>query len=213
MGRFDTLCESNRCIDFLLNKIRKRRTLSLKIVFPILIVEDILNGKKPHELLPWEGIDVNAIMGFILVLIGCSIRFWARGHFEKGRLFTTGPYELVRHPLYMGSFLILCGMLFQLNDWLNWAIVIPLFAIFHGAAIVYEERALEKRFGEEWRLYRAKVNAVVPSLRNYNSKPKFHKWQWKVFLATGEIFTTTMVSILPLIIELLEETVFERSLL
>ena len=176
MGKMKSLCESNSRFDLLLNKIRKWRTLSLKIVFPILIVEDIISGKRPHELMPGEGITAQATIGFILVLTGCSIRFWARGHFEKGRLFTTGPYALVRHPLYVGSFLIVCGALFQLNDWLNWAIVIPLFAVSRGVAIAYEERALERRFSEEWRLYRAKVNAFVPSLRNYISKPKFHEW-------------------------------------
>lgn len=211
MGRLKNLCESNRIYD-LLRRIRKRRTLPLKIAFPILIAEDILTGKKPHELLPGEGITTEAIIGFVLVLAGCSLRFWARGHFEKGRLFTTGPYALVRHPLYVGSFLIVCGVLSQLNDWINWVIVIPLFAIFYGASIVYEERNLERRFGRQWRLYRAKVNAFVPSLRTHVLRPELHNWQWKVFLATGELFTTTMVSTLPITIELLEEIFFERSL-
>ena len=200
-GRFESV----------LGWLKKRRTLALKIAFPALIIENIFTGDKPHELFP-PGVSTMAVAGVILVVIGAFVRLWARGHFVKGRLFTTGPYALVRHPLYLGSFLVVCGALCQLNDWLNWVVILLLLVVFYGAAIVHEERALAKRFGREWVLYRAEVPAFIPSLRNWSLMQK-GRWRSKIFLSTGELKTTLLFLGLPLLIELIEDSIFERLLL
>lgn len=207
-----TTLANSKGFNRILNYLGKKRTLALKLAFLILIIEDIITGKKPNELNPFENPSGMAIIGLILVLTGALIRFWARGHFVKGHLFTTGPYALVRHPLYFGSFLIVCGVLFQLNDWLNWAIILPLFTLFYGAAIIYEERVLSKRFGREWDLYRAKVHAVIPSLRNLPLPRPSVKWSWRMYLNTPEVKATLWLLTLPLWIELIEDLVFERML-
>jgi len=142
-----------------------------------------------------------AVIGLILVLAGTSIRFWARGHFEKGRLFTTGPYTLVRHPLYLGSLLVVIGVLFQLNDWLfNWAVIIPLLVVFYGAAIIYEERSLEKKFGRQWQLYKTKASAIIPSLRDLPLlKGQTQTWSGKTYLNTTEPIVTPILLCLAII--------------
>ena len=198
--------------DRLLNKLRKWRTLSLKIAFPILIIDNILRGKKPHELLPGDRISAMAVVGMILVIVGALLRFWARGHFLKGQLFTTGPYKVVRHPLYLGSLLIVIGVLFQLNGWLNWIVIIPLFAIFYGTSIVYEEKSLAKRFGKEWQEYKLTVPAFIPSTRKLFTVKKQQNWRWKTYLKTGELTTTVLVLSVPWLIEALEEFIFEGLL-
>ncbi|MFQ6036688.1 MAG: phosphatase PAP2 family protein [Sedimentisphaerales bacterium] len=205
---------SSERFDCVLNWLRKRRILALKIAFPIIIAENIIDGEKPYELLTLgEETHVMAVIGFILVFTGAFIRFWARGHFRRGRLITTGPYALLRHPLYLGSLLVIAGVLFQLNDWsFNGAVILPTFALFHGAAIIYEERALSKRFGREWETYRAKVPAVIPSLRNWPLPRPSVKWSWKVYLTTPEVKATLWLLTLPLWIEIIEDVVFEAML-
>ncbi len=200
--------------DGILNSLRKYRTLSLKIAFPVLIVENILTGNKPHELCLWEQetLSMWAVIGATLVIIGAAVRIWARGHFVKGRLFNTGPYAIVRHPLYLGSLFVVLGVLFQLNDWLNWVVMITLFILFYGAAILFEERSLQKRFGQEWSLYRSKVPAFIPSFRNWPFKRQSDKWSWKVYLSTPELKTTLFFLVLPLLIEFIENVVFEDFL-
>ncbi len=207
-----TRLANSRRFESVLNYLRKQRTLALKLVFPIIIIENILNGKKPHELgIP--DISIMAVIGLIFVLSGVFIRFWARGHFTKGRLFTTGPYALVRHPLYLGSFLVVCGVLFQLNGWLfNWGVIIPSFVVFYGAAIIYEERSLEKKFGKQWQLYKAKTPAIIPSLQNWLLPRETFKWSWKTYLSTHEAKVTLILLSLPLLIELMEDFVFESML-
>ena len=196
--------------DRILRYLRKRRTLSLKIAFLIVIAENIVNARKPHEL-GFSDISIMALVGLILIVGGTSIRFWARGYFVKGSLFTTGPYGIVRHPLYLGSLLVVVGVLFQLNGWFNWALVLPVFAVFHAAAIIHEERSLGRRFDRQWHLYRVNTPALIPSLRPWIPR-KTCKWNWKVYLSTGELSASLMFLSLPLLIELAEDYVFEGIL-
>jgi len=199
-------------LDCILNWLRKRRTLALTIAFPIIIAENIIDGEKPHEL-GFPDISVMVIISIILVLAGALIRFWTRGHFRKGRLVTTGPYALVRHPLYLGSLLVIAGVLFQLKDrFFNLGVIIPLVVVFYGASIIYEERSLEKRFGRQWQLYKGDVPCIFPSLRSWLLPRYNRKWSWKAYLKTGEIWITPLLISLPLLIELMEDLVFERML-
>jgi len=198
--------------DYILNWLRKKRTLALKIAFPIIIAENIIDGEKPHEL-GFPDISVMVIISIMLVLAGALIRFWARGHFRKGRLVTTGPYALIRHPLYLGSLLVIAGVLLQLSDRLfNWGVIIPLVAVFYGAAIIHEEKSLEKIFGRQWQLYKGDVPRIIPSLQSWLLPRHNRKWSWKVYLRTGEIWVTPLLISLPLLIELMEDLVFETML-
>jgi len=206
------LTDSNKRLNYIVRQLKRWRTTALVATLTILIVADILTGKKPHELFPPD-ISIMAIIGLIFVLTGVFIRFWARGHLVEGRLFTTGAYSVVRHPLYLGTLLVVSGVLFQLNGWLNWVVVLPLFTIFYGAAIIYEERSLEKKFGRQWQLYKAKVPVIIPSLRNWSFPTQTRKCNWKVYLSTRESWITLALLSLPLLIELIiEDFVFESLL-
>jgi protein-S-isoprenylcysteine O-methyltransferase Ste14 len=76
----------------------------------------------------------------------------------RGELITTGPFALVKHPLYTGvALLVLPWLGFLLNTWLGAALGIVLYV----ASRRYEpeeEAALEKRFGSAWDEY---VHAVA----------------------------------------------------
>lgn len=192
----------------LINWIRKRRTIAFKVAFPALVVEDFLTGKKPHELLFWEDMNVMGMLGLTLIIAGVLIRFWARGHFAKGRLFTSGPYAIIRHPLYFGSTLVMLGVLCILNDWLNWSVIVPMIILFHGAAILYEEQSLANRFGRQWQEYTTKVPAIIPSINRHLLSDSADRWSWRVYCNTTEKITTAMFVSLPVLLELFEELAF-----
>ena len=191
----------------IIRAIRKFRTTAFKLAFPALLIEDVIEGKKPHELDLFDGIQIIAIFGAVLIIGGALLRLWARGHFFKGKLFTTGPYAIVRHPLYLGSTLIMIGVLCILNDWLNWAIIIPMIILFQGAAILYEERQLEVRFGFKWLEYKKIVPTVIPSLGNLSFAIQ-SRWSWQSYYATTERTATILFFLLPLLLEMFEETMF-----
>jgi len=196
-----------------LNWLRKRRILVMKLAFAIMVAENIIGGEKPHELNPFDEPSGIAIIGLMFVVAGAFIRLVARGHLVKGRLSTTGPYAMIRHPLYLGSLLVVVGILFQLNDWINWIVVLTIFTIFHGAAIIYEERSLEKKFGPRWHLYKAEVPAIIPSLRNWSFPMWTRGWSWRTYRLSSELWGTLSLLSLPWVIELVvEDFLFERML-
>lgn len=71
-----------------------------------------------------------------------------------GALEATGPYRLVRHPLYLGVVLLLFGTPHMTGDRLLFAALATLYMI---VAIPFEEAGLETQFGGRYREYRKAV--------------------------------------------------------
>ncbi len=113
--------------------------------------------------------DIQDFIGLCVALIGNFLRMTARGHKKKHSqsgedLVTTGPYALVRNPMYLGTFLIGCGFAFIV--WPLWSL--PLFAfLFHwrfNIQIKIEEEHLSKIFGKKYQAYCERVPRLFPRL-------------------------------------------------
>ena len=81
------------------------------------------------------------------------------------RLVTTGPYRWVRHPLYLSMFLATFGLAVAFRS--LWGLVIILF-VFMPAGLWrarLEERALARKFGQEWEDYAAGTYFILPPIR------------------------------------------------
>ena len=75
----------------------------------------------------------------------------------RGKLITTGPYALVRHPLYTSvSLLVLPSLGFLLNTWLGVVLGIAMYVGSRRHA-PEEEATLAARFGAEWDDYASSV--------------------------------------------------------
>jgi protein-S-isoprenylcysteine O-methyltransferase Ste14 len=79
-------------------------------------------------------------------------------------LVTTGPYRLVRHPIYLGLVLLAAGEALAFGSWPAFIIVlsgiVPTFAWRAHA----EEALLSQTFGESYALYRKQVGMITPRL-------------------------------------------------
>jgi len=87
------------------------------------------------------------------------------GLYHDHELVSTGPYALVRHPIYASLLAILLSTLLLFTEW-PWAVLSV--AIFVGGTEIRvrtEDGLLASRFGEEFERYRRKVPAYVPFLR------------------------------------------------
>lgn len=104
------------------------------------------------------------ITGFVIAAIGQLWRIYAAGVIYKNRkLASTGAYSLVRHPLYLGNFLILVGFTLACANWMVVALVAFFFLFYYPAAIRYEDHKLESIFGEEWREWSKDIPGMFPT--------------------------------------------------
>jgi protein-S-isoprenylcysteine O-methyltransferase Ste14 len=109
--------------------------------------------------------DPFAVTGVLLVLAGLLVRSWAAGTLRKYRqLITTGPYAIVRNPLYVGSFLMMGGFCTLLGDWLTLVLVMAPMIVLYWLAVRDEEQGLAQVFPDQWAAYAARVPRFVPRL-------------------------------------------------
>ena len=85
--------------------------------------------------------------------------------FAGHRLVTTGPYALVRHPMYLGIVLYHAGATLVLQSPLLLALTALVVVPFTALRIVAEDRVLSETFGAEFAEYRQRVPALVPFVR------------------------------------------------
>jgi protein-S-isoprenylcysteine O-methyltransferase Ste14 len=82
--------------------------------------------------------------------------------YREHRLVTTGPFSIVRHPMYLGALLAAIGATLLYRTWTLLFICahVPIFFL----RARREEQALAQEFGEEWQAYRRRVRSGVPGL-------------------------------------------------
>jgi protein-S-isoprenylcysteine O-methyltransferase Ste14 len=85
------------------------------------------------------------------------------------KLNTSGIYSIVRHPLYLGNYLMWAGLtLFVLNLW--YLLIISLvFWIYYERIMFAEECFLQRKYGHAFTEWAMKVPAFFPSFRHYIS--------------------------------------------
>jgi protein-S-isoprenylcysteine O-methyltransferase Ste14 len=87
------------------------------------------------------------------------------GLYEDHELVRTGPYAIVRHPIYSSLLAILLSTLCVLSPW-QWALVsLALFVAGTEIRVHAEDGLLFSRFGPEFTAYQKKVRAYVPFVR------------------------------------------------
>lgn len=108
---------------------------------------------------------LSLILGGVVVLLGTAARFYASGYILKNKqLATSGPYGLVRHPLYTGNILIVIGFSICSSVWWTALVALFFFWFYYPTAIEYEDRKLRGIFGDHWEAWAAVVPALMPRL-------------------------------------------------
>jgi protein-S-isoprenylcysteine O-methyltransferase Ste14 len=88
----------------------------------------------------WSDVPIQLVLvGDIFVLLGLLIVFlvfkensYAAGVIEvskEQKVISTGPYAIVRHPMYTGALLMLCFIPFALGSWWGVVFVFPMFVV------------------------------------------------------------------------------------
>jgi hypothetical protein len=131
------------------------------------------------------------VAGLVIAAVGQIWRIYAAGVIYKNRkLASTGAYSLVRHPLYLGNFLILAGFTLACANWAVVAVVAFFFLFYYPAAIRYEDTKLERIFGDEWREWSRGIPAMLPTRLKWRANEDAEWNARQSFLRNGELAYT-----------------------
>jgi len=135
------------------------------------------------------------IAGFLLAMLGQVWRIYAAGVIHKNRqLATTGAYSLVRHPLYLGNFLILLGFGLAAGNWIVLAVVAFFFIFYYPAAIRYEDHKLEGIFGDAWRSWSMDTPGMFPTTLRWRANTDAEWNMRQSLLRNGELVYTVYMA-------------------
>ena len=126
-------------------------------------------------------------LGIVLIIIGETIRLrsvsFAGGETRTmnvgaSSICKSGPYSIVRNPLYIGNMMIYVGFAFVSGSVYVVTISSITFVYFfiqYSLIISLEEQALEEKFGDEYTTYKKLVPSILPKVnntfRNYDTIP------------------------------------------
>jgi protein-S-isoprenylcysteine O-methyltransferase Ste14 len=115
-------------------------------------------------------------IGAVLTAAGLLFTVWARVHLgtnwsgvvtvkENHELIQSGPYAIVRHPIYTGLLIAFVGSAIARGEWRGvLAVAIVLWAFWRK--LHTEERYMREQFGDTYRAYSERVPALIPRFRN-----------------------------------------------
>ena len=150
-------------------RVRWSRELRIRAVVVVLAILLLRLGAFRDGSLnsdPWR-----AGFGLFLFALGLWFAIWARLHIgrnwgtpmavkDEPELVTSGPYRLVRHPIYSGVLLAAVGTAVALS-WM-WLIAMGLAAVYFVYSAIVEERYLSEQFPDAYPIYRRSTKMLLP---------------------------------------------------
>lgn len=130
-------------------------------VLPFLVVGVLLNVRFPDFFAVGGPPAALAVISAIVLVPGVTAWAWSvvliLRHVPRDELITSGPYALVKHPLYTAvALLVLPWAGFLLDTWLGALLGL---ALYLGSRLFApaEDAALARTFGDRWEEYRSRV--------------------------------------------------------
>ena len=146
-----------------------RLLLALHMVAFALMYAGIGNAVLPDRVPEWFA--GQRLVGTLVIALGALVMCWALVYFQSWRfraaltsdhqLATGGPFQYVRHPIYLGLDLLALGSALWVPTPILWVSVVlmVLGSDLRGRA---EERLLTTRFGAEYTGYLARTRRFIP---------------------------------------------------
>jgi protein-S-isoprenylcysteine O-methyltransferase Ste14 len=124
------------------------------------------------RLVPWS--EALFVVGAVMLASGLGFAVWARVHLGQHwsghvtlkaghRLIRSGPYAIVRHPIYTGLLLAIAGTAVAVDE-VRGVVTVLLVLEAHIRKLRLEERWLTEEFGGEYDRYKREVKALVPGI-------------------------------------------------
>lgn len=120
---------------------------------------------------------------------------------------TTGIYSVVRHPLYLGNFLMWLGIVLFCRDWWFAAVYTLAFYLYYERIMMAEENYLQGKFGDDFSKWAAATPAFVPRLTQWRRSDRAFSWKKVLRQEYTGFFGVTSAFFL---LELSEHLIVER---
>jgi len=131
----------------------------------------------------------NFSVGGLVFAAGLLLRIWAQTHLHY-RLTTcrpltrTGPYALVRNPMYLGNTLMLVAMCLLLELPRFAPVQLAYCVVVYSGVVRYEEAHLARKYGDAYLDYLARVPRWLPGLRRAGAfRREAPRYLWPSVLA------------------------------
>ena len=137
-----------------------------------LILNFSLGWWLPAEALTWHRTDL-FLLGVIFIPLGVTLRWYAirvlGGYFTRDvavsadqELVQSGPYRLIRHPAYSGTFLTMLGVGLAMTNWASLACLLICVFSGHIYRVKVEEKALTRAIGQPYIAYMQRTRRFIP---------------------------------------------------
>ena len=103
------------------------------------------------------------VFALALALVACAIATMTRAgsnvptNLPTTTIVDTGPYRFTRNPIYLGMFLGLIGLAIAFENLWLLLMLVPFALVIRYGVVAREEAYLARRFGDDYRRYRASV--------------------------------------------------------
>ena len=114
----------------------------------------------------WDPHSVRMVVTIVAAVLAVALFFSGRTVIQKERpdyVVDTGPFRLVRHPLYLGALLGFAATAISSLSLISLALLIPIF-VFYNYIASFEEKLLEAKFGEAYRNYERRTGKWLPRI-------------------------------------------------
>ncbi len=122
--------------------------------------------------------------------MGFVFRFYTIGQIPKGTsgnttkdgqtadsLNTTGVYSILRHPLYVGNFIIWLGLCLYIDSLWFTITYILLFWIYYERIMFAEEMFLKRLHNKKYQEWAAVTPGFIPSLKAWKTNKMYFSWR------------------------------------
>ncbi len=167
-----------------------RRSYIPLALIPTMVLVILYSRDYPQMFATTHGWD---LICFFVTIIGMGIRILTVGTSPVGTsgrnthgqvaesLNTKGIYSVIRHPLYVGNFFVIIGIVLLIGVWWFIFLITALYWLYYERIIFTEEEYLRQKYGEKFLSWAEKTPAVIPSFRNY--QPTQIPFSFRVVLA------------------------------
>ena len=153
-----------------------------------------------------------------VALIGIGIRVYTVSSVPRGTsgrnttghvadtLNTTGAYSIVRHPLYLGNFLVWFGIVASVRSWWFTTSAVFIFWLYYERIMFAEEEFLRRKFGKEYLAWSMHTPAFLPKFSHWKKSDR----PMNLLAGIGSEYSTIfMTIILFAVLDMLEDRIMQ----